>query len=53
MFGIESSKILNRVLYRDLTGSDKQIGGGPFSEFIKMAKRLTILTDSSIDNVEM
>lgn len=53
MFGIESSKILNRVLYRDLTGSDKQIGGEPFSDFIKTAKRLTILTDSSIDNVEM
>lgn len=30
MFGIESPKILNRVLYRDLTGSDKQIGGEPF-----------------------
>lgn len=30
MFGIESSEILNRVLYRDLTGSVKQIGGESF-----------------------
>lgn len=30
MFGIESSEILNHVLYRDLTGSVKQIGGELF-----------------------
>ncbi|CAL5350975.1 hypothetical protein CsSME_00038334 [Camellia sinensis var. sinensis] len=51
MFGIESSEMLNHVLYRDLTGSVKQIGNEPFSDFTKTAKRLTILMDSSSDNV--
>lgn len=30
MFGIESSEMLNHVLYRDVTGSIKQIGDEPF-----------------------
>lgn len=51
MFGIESSEMLSHVLYRDLTGSVKQIGNEPFSDFTKTAKRLTILMDSSSDNV--
>lgn len=51
MFSIESSDILNRVVYRDAAGLSKQIGEEPFSEFSKRVKRLTILTDSSSDNI--
>ncbi|KAK7261345.1 hypothetical protein RIF29_27654 [Crotalaria pallida] len=47
MFGIERSEMLSHhVLYRDATGPVKQIGEEPFSDFMKVAKRLTILTDS-------
>ncbi|KAI4322272.1 hypothetical protein L6164_021983 [Bauhinia variegata] len=46
MFGIECSDMLNHVLYRDATGAVKQTGEEPFSDFMKTAKRLTILTDS-------
>ncbi|CAO2824289.1 unnamed protein product [Amaranthus hypochondriacus] len=51
MFDIETSDMLNRVVYRDGSGSSKQIGDEPFSEFARSAKRLTILMDSSSDNV--
>ncbi|KAK6147003.1 hypothetical protein DH2020_017915 [Rehmannia glutinosa] len=51
MFGIEVSEILNRVLYRDSTGAVKRIGDDTFSNFVKTARRLTILADSSSDNV--
>ncbi|KDP29117.1 hypothetical protein JCGZ_16506 [Jatropha curcas] len=51
MFGIENSETLNNVLYRDITGSVKHIGDEPFSDFMKTARRLTILMDSSSDNV--
>ncbi|XP_021760126.1 auxin response factor 18-like [Chenopodium quinoa] len=51
MFCIESSDMLNRVVYRDGAGSSKQLGDEPFSEFAKRAKRLTILMDSSSDNL--
>ncbi|XP_061353887.1 auxin response factor 18-like isoform X2 [Gastrolobium bilobum] len=51
MFGIERSEILNHVLYRDATGAVKQTGEEPFSEFMKTAKRLTILTDSGSKNI--
>ncbi|KAL9322764.1 hypothetical protein ACSQ67_010817 [Phaseolus vulgaris] len=47
MFGIERSEMLSHVLYRDATGALKQTGEEPFSEFMKTAKRLTILSDSS------
>ncbi|RDY05473.1 Auxin response factor 18, partial [Mucuna pruriens] len=47
MFGIERSEMLSHVLYRDTTGALKQTGEEPFSEFMKTAKRLTILMDSS------
>ncbi|XP_004487099.1 auxin response factor 10 [Cicer arietinum] len=43
MFGIER---LSHVLYRDATGAVKQTGEEPFSDFMKTAKRLTILMDS-------
>ncbi|XWS43587.1 hypothetical protein CRYUN_Cryun16bG0117100 [Craigia yunnanensis] len=51
MFGIENSEILGHLLYRDATGAVKQIGDEPFSNFMKTARRLTILMDSSSDNV--
>ncbi|TYG54317.1 hypothetical protein ES288_D09G179400v1 [Gossypium darwinii] len=51
MFGIENSETLSHLLYRDATGAVKQIGEEPFSDFMKTARRLTILTDSSSDNV--
>ncbi|KAK7841227.1 auxin response factor 16 [Quercus suber] len=51
MFGIENSEALNHVLYRDVTGAVKHIGDEPFSDFMKTARRLTILMDSSSDNV--
>ncbi|GFY93334.1 auxin response factor 16 [Actinidia rufa] len=53
MFDIESSEMMNHVLYWDVTGSVKQVGDEPFCDFMKTAKRLTILTDSSSDNVGM
>ncbi|XP_021621194.1 auxin response factor 18 isoform X2 [Manihot esculenta] len=51
MFSIENSETLNNVLYRDVTGAVKHIGGEPFSDFMKTARRLTVLMDSSSDNV--
>ncbi|KAL3839660.1 hypothetical protein ACJIZ3_024251 [Penstemon smallii] len=51
MFGIEISEIMNRVLYQNATGAARQLGDEPFSTLVKVAKRLTILADSSSDNV--
>ncbi|KAK3226519.1 hypothetical protein Dsin_006381 [Dipteronia sinensis] len=51
MFGIENSETLSHVLYRDITGAVKHIGDEPFSDFMKTTRRLTILMDSSSDNV--
>ncbi|KAM7496781.1 hypothetical protein LguiA_021195 [Lonicera macranthoides] len=51
MFGIERSEMLGRVLYRDATGAVKQAGDEPFSEFMKTAKRLTILMNSGSNNI--
>ncbi|XP_031285291.1 auxin response factor 18 [Pistacia vera] len=51
MFGIERSEILSHVLYQDATGAVKQTGDEPFSDFMKTAKRLTILMGSGSDNV--
>nr|AHK23089.1 auxin response factor [Dimocarpus longan] len=51
MFGIENSETLSHVLYRDITGAVKHIGDEPFSDFMKAARRVTILMDSSSDNV--
>ncbi|PWA48779.1 auxin response factor 18 [Artemisia annua] len=50
MFKLESSIKLNRVHYWDVTGTLKQIGNEPFGEFMKTARRLTILTDSRSEN---
>lgn len=51
MFGIERFETLCHVLYRDATGVIKQAGDEPFSEFIKTANRLTILTESSSNHI--
>ncbi|PON76792.1 Auxin response factor [Parasponia andersonii] len=51
MFGIERSEMLTRVLYHDASGALKQTGDEPFSDFMKTAKRLTILTDSGSKNM--
>ncbi|WCJ19321.1 auxin response factor 16 [Euphorbia peplus] len=51
MFGIENSDMLNSVFYRDAAGATKHTGDEPFSEFLKTARRLTILTDSGSDNI--
>ncbi|RDX75107.1 Auxin response factor 18, partial [Mucuna pruriens] len=50
MFGIEKSAVRSHVLYRDTTGSVKQIGDQEFSDFAKTARRLVILMDSSSDS---
>lgn len=49
MFGIEVSE-LSRVLYRDEAGEVKHTGDELFSNFTKVAKRLTIVMDSGSDN---
>lgn len=51
MFSIGRSDILNHVLYRDATGCVRQLGDEPFRDFTRTARRLTILTDSSSDNI--
>ncbi|KAM6598034.1 hypothetical protein CsatA_008558 [Cannabis sativa] len=53
MFEIERSEMLTRVFYHDATGTLKQTGEEPFSDFMKTAKRLTIIAaeDSSNKNV--
>ncbi|KAE9590000.1 putative transcription factor ARF family [Lupinus albus] len=51
MFGIEKFEMLSHVVYRDIIGAVRHIGDEPFCEFTKKARRLTILMDSSNDNV--
>ncbi|GMN24798.1 hypothetical protein TIFTF001_000704 [Ficus carica] len=51
MFGLERSEMLSHVLYHDATGAVKQTGDEPFSDFMKTAKRLTIVTDSGSKNI--
>lgn len=43
MFEMERLDMVTRVLYLDATGASRQLGDEPFSDFIKTAKRLTIL----------
>ncbi|KAK6138100.1 hypothetical protein DH2020_028164 [Rehmannia glutinosa] len=50
MFGIERSEILSRLIYHDANGAVKQAGEESFSEFVKSAKRLTILTKPNSSN---
>ncbi|KAF2318526.1 hypothetical protein GH714_008639 [Hevea brasiliensis] len=51
MLGIENSDMPSSVLYRDAAGAIKHTGDEPFSEFLRTARRLTILTDSGSDNI--
>ncbi|KAJ4847847.1 Auxin response factor 18 [Turnera subulata] len=51
MFGVENLETLSNVLYYDVKGTIKHIGDEPFSDFTKTARRLTILADSSSDNL--
>ncbi|KAD2804855.1 hypothetical protein R6Q59_029766 [Mikania micrantha] len=47
MFGLEKSKASTNLIYRNADGVIKHIGDEPFSEFLKVARRLTILADST------
>ncbi|WVZ74530.1 hypothetical protein U9M48_022701 [Paspalum notatum var. saurae] len=51
MFGIAGAELRCRVLYRGATGDVKHAGDEPFSDFVKSARRLTILTDAGSDNL--
>ncbi|KAI3461425.1 hypothetical protein Pfo_018088 [Paulownia fortunei] len=52
MFEIERSEMRSHLFYRDATGAVKQAGEEPFSEFMKSAKRLTILMKPGSNNAE-
>ncbi|PWA87228.1 PB1 domain, Auxin response factor, DNA-binding pseudobarrel domain protein [Artemisia annua] len=51
LFGLEKSEISSNLIYLNGTGAIKHTGDEPFSEFSKVARRLTILTDSASGNV--
>ncbi|CAN7070366.1 unnamed protein product [Brassica oleracea var. botrytis] len=51
MFGIQKSEMLGSVLYRDASGAIKYPGNEPFSEFLKTARRLTILSEQGTESV--
>ncbi|PNT69103.1 auxin response factor 8 [Brachypodium distachyon] len=51
LFCIESAELRSRVLYRGATGQVKHAGDESFSNFIKSARRLTILADAGSDNI--
>lgn len=51
MFGIEDSDLSNRVLYKDAAGVGRHTGDQPYGDFMKTVRRLTILSDSSSDNM--
>nr|ANI70188.1 auxin response factor ARF16 [Salvia miltiorrhiza] len=51
MFGMERSEMSSNVLYNDARGNAKHVGDEPFSDFIKNARRLTILMDSGSVNL--
>ncbi|KAG6517201.1 hypothetical protein ZIOFF_020581 [Zingiber officinale] len=51
MFGIEKTEMMSHVIYKDAAGAVKHTGDEPFSDFMKAARRLTILTDSGSDNI--
>ncbi|RRT51140.1 hypothetical protein B296_00051267 [Ensete ventricosum] len=50
MFGIEKSEMITHVFYKDAAGALKHAGDEPFSNFMKTARRLTILTNSGSTN---
>ncbi|WVZ59338.1 hypothetical protein U9M48_009493 [Paspalum notatum var. saurae] len=43
MFGIEKAEIMSHLRYRDAAGAVKHTGEEPFSDFMKVARRLTIV----------
>ncbi|XP_074583815.1 auxin response factor 18-like [Curcuma longa] len=51
MFGIEKSEMMSHVIYKDAAGVVKHTGDEPFGDFMKAARRLTILTDSGSNNI--
>ncbi|OWM68902.1 auxin response factor 10-like isoform X1 [Punica granatum] len=51
MFGIERSDLQGHVLYEDAMGVVRKAGNEPFSDFIRTAKRLTILMDSGSKSI--
>ncbi|KAJ3678492.1 hypothetical protein LUZ60_002295 [Juncus effusus] len=52
MFGVDKEELMRHVSYRDSSGAVKQTGDEPFSEFMKSARRLTILADTGGENLE-
>ncbi|KAK4485327.1 hypothetical protein RD792_007964 [Penstemon davidsonii] len=50
MFGMERSEMMSNLLYNDTEGITKRAGDEPFSDFLKKARRITILADSSSIN---
>nr|CAD1843667.1 unnamed protein product [Ananas comosus var. bracteatus] len=51
MFGIDRAELTSHVRYRDAAGAVKHAGDEPFSEFMRSARRLTIVTDAGSDNL--
>nr|XP_043612658.1 auxin response factor 18-like [Erigeron canadensis] len=51
MFGLDKSDALSNLIYQNMDGAIKHIGDETFSEFSKVARRLTILNDSSSGNI--
>ncbi|XP_011624034.1 auxin response factor 18 [Amborella trichopoda] len=51
MFMVEEREMEGRVLYRDANGAVRHTGDEPYSNFMKTARRLTILSDSGSDNM--
>lgn len=49
-FCIDGAELRSRVLYRGAAGEVKHAGDEPFSEFIKSARRLTIVTYAGSNN---
>ncbi|KAL6883276.1 hypothetical protein ACP4OV_010690 [Aristida adscensionis] len=46
MFGVEKAEIISHLRYRDAAGVVKHTGEESFSDFMKVARRLTIIADS-------
>ncbi|KAM0875754.1 hypothetical protein ACQ4PT_036579 [Festuca glaucescens] len=51
MFCIEGAELRGRMLYRGAAGEVKHAGDESFSEFVKSARRITILADPGSDNL--
>nr|CAD1843721.1 unnamed protein product [Ananas comosus var. bracteatus] len=50
MFGIDRAELMSHVRYRDAAGAVKHTGDEPF-QFMRSARRLTIVTDAGSDNL--